>query len=45
MTPSAFFDMDTTDPVKLQLLMEDLKQLDDAQLDSIHTIVKGLLKK
>ena len=44
-TPGEFFDMDAKDPAKLQALMEDLKQLDDGQLDSIAVLVKGLKKK
>ncbi|MBP3700595.1 MAG: helix-turn-helix transcriptional regulator [Lachnospiraceae bacterium] len=44
-TPSEFFDMDAKDPAKLQGLMEDLRQLDEEQLDSIAVLVKGLKKK
>jgi len=44
-SPSAFFDKDSDDPVRLQALMQDLKPLDDVQLESIHTLVKGLRKK
>lgn len=44
-TPSEFFDMDSKNPVKLNNLIQDLKHLDDKQLDSISEIVKGLIKK
>lgn len=44
-TPSEFFDMDSKNPVKLNSLIQDLKHLDDKQLDSISEIVKGLIKK
>ncbi len=43
-TPAEFFDIDSRNPVKLQGLIEDLKKLDDKQLDSISEIVKGLIK-
>ena len=43
-TPAEFFDIDSKNPVKLQGLIEDLKKLDDKQLDSISEIVKGLIK-
>ena len=37
--------MDSKNPVKLNNLIQDLKHLDDKQLDSISEIVKGLIKK
>lgn len=43
-TPSAFFDMDATNPAKLSQLFEKLKKLDDIQLDSISTLVDGIVK-
>lgn len=43
-TPSAFFDMDATNPAKLSQLIEKLKKLDDIQLDSISTLVDGIVK-
>lgn len=43
--PGAFFDIDAKDPGKLQAVMEDLRKLDEEQLDSIHTLIKGLAKK
>lgn len=43
-TPAEFFDLDSKNPEKLQSLIEDLKKLDDKQLNSIAEIVKGLAK-
>lgn len=43
-TPAEFFDSDSKNPEKLRSLTEDLKKLDDKQLDSIAEIVKGLAK-
>lgn len=44
-TPKDFFDLDCADPVKLNELVQDLKHLDDKQLDLISGLVKGLLHK
>ena len=43
-TPKTFFDDGVQDPVRLQALVEDLKGLDSQQLESLHTIVRGLKK-
>lgn len=43
-TPSEFFDTDAKNPEKLNTLIEDLKHLDDKQLDTIAALVRGLLK-
>lgn len=43
-SPSDFFDEQNANPEKLQHLIADLKRLDDAQLDTISTLVKGLLR-
>lgn len=43
-TPADFFDLDSKNPEKLQSLIEDLKKLNDKQLESIAEIVKGLAK-
>lgn len=40
-----FFDIDAKNPEKLNELIKDLKKLDDKQLDSIASIVQGLVKK
>ena len=42
---SEFFDLDTKNPTKLDAIISDLKKLDDAQLENIATIVKGLTNK
>lgn len=42
--PADFFDLDSKNPEKLQSLIDDLKKLDDKQLESIAEIVKGLAK-
>ena len=44
LTPAEFFDMNSKNPMKLQGLIEDLKKLDDKQLDNIADIVKDLIK-
>lgn len=44
-TPSEFFETGSENPKKLNELNEDLKQLNEAQLDNIAAIVKGLIKK
>lgn len=43
-SPNEFFDTDSKNPEKLQFLINDLKHLNDAQLDSISSIVKELIK-
>ncbi len=43
--PKDFFDTGTKNPEKLNTLINDLKKLDDKQLDSIASIVQGLVKK
>ncbi len=42
--PVEFFDTDSNNPEKLQALINDLKLLDDTQLENISSIVKGLIK-
>lgn len=44
-TPSEFFDMESSDPGKLDAIMKDLKRLDDAQLDTIAALVRDLARK
>lgn len=43
-TPSEFFDTETENPAKLSSVIEDMKKLDDAQLDNIGAIIKGLIR-
>lgn len=45
LSPKDFFDIDAKNPEKLNELIKDLKQLDDKQLDSIASIVQGLVKR
>ena len=44
-TPSEFFDLESTNPSKIDAIVQDMKHLDDAQLDTIAALVKGLRKK
>ena len=44
-TPSELFDMDTENPEKLKGIIEDLKKLNDKQLDTIATLIKDLINK
>lgn len=43
-TPSEFFDTGNENPEKIQALVKDLKLLDEEQLDTISTLVRGLIK-
>ena len=45
MTPSEFFDLESKNPTKIDAIVEDLKRLDDKQLDTIANLVKGLRGK
>ena len=45
LSPKDFFDTDAKNPEKLNELIKHLKKLDDKQLDSIASIVHGLVKK
>ena len=44
-TPSELFDTDVDNPEKLKSIIEDLKRLNDKQLDTIATLVKDLINK
>ncbi len=44
LTPKDFFDTDAKDPEKLNEVIQNLKRLDDTQLESIASIVHGLVK-
>ena len=44
-TPSEFFDMDSSNPSKLDAIVKDMKKLTDKHLDTIATLVKVLIKK
>ncbi len=43
--PKDFFDFENPNPTKLDAIISDLKKLDDRQLETIATLVKGLAKK
>ena len=43
-SPSDFFDTDNENPEKIQILIKDLKQLDEEQLDTITALVRGLIR-
>ena len=45
LSPKDFFDIDAKNPEKLNELIKDLKKPDDKQLDSIASIVQGLVKR
>ena len=44
-TPSEFFDLESKNPTKLDSIIKDLKCLDDKQLETIASLVKGLAHK
>lgn len=44
-TPSELFDMDVDNPEKLKGIIEDMKRLNDKQLDTIASLVKDLINK
>ena len=43
-SPSEFFDTKSENPEKLKSLINDLKLLDNEQIENISAIVKGLIK-
>lgn len=43
-SPSDFFDVNTKNPTRLNELMEDLKRLNDKQLENIAALVKDIIK-
>jgi len=44
-TPAEFFDLESTNPSKLNGIIQDMKKLDDRQLDMIASLVRDLAKK
>ena len=44
-TPSEFFDMESSNPSKLDAIIADMKKLNDKQLDTIAALVKDLIRK
>lgn len=43
-TPSEFFDVDSQNPHKLKQIMDNLKRLDDRQLDAISALIHDIIK-
>ncbi len=43
-TPSQFFDMESSNPSKLDSLIKNMKKLNDQQLNAIEIIVKCFVK-
>ncbi len=44
-TPSEFFDTESSNPTRLDAIIKDMKKLNDAQLETIHTLVKELSRR
>ncbi len=44
-TPSEFFDTESTNPQKLNSIIKDMKKLNDQQLETINMLVKDLIKR
>lgn len=44
-TPSEFFDMESSNPSKLDAIIADMKKLNDRQLETIAALVKDLGRK
>ncbi len=44
-SPSEFFDMESSNPSKLDAIIADMKKLNDKQLDTIAALVKDLIRK
>ena len=44
-TPSEFFDLDSSNPEKIDSIVHDLKHLNNSQLDMISALIKDLIKK
>ena len=41
-TPSEFFDTESTNPEKINNIVKDLKKLNDKQLDTIANLIKEI---
>ena len=44
-TPAEFFDLDSTNPSKLDAIVKDMKKLNDQQLDILAALVRDLARK
>ncbi len=45
LTPAEFFDTSSGNPANVQAITQDLKHLDDRQLDTIAALVKEMFRK
>lgn len=45
MSPMEFFDVGSNNPAKVQAITNDLKRLNDWQLDTIAALIKEMLRK
>lgn len=43
-TPVEFFDVNSTDPVQLSSIINDIKKLDNNQLGALSVLIKGIIK-
>ncbi|MCM1387107.1 MAG: helix-turn-helix domain-containing protein [Bacillus sp. (in: Bacteria)] len=41
-SPKEFFDEDNPNPIKINEIVEELKKMDDFQLDTIQAVINGL---
>ena len=44
-TPSEFFDTESSNPSKLDAIIKDMKKLNDQQLETIASLVRDLIKR
>jgi len=44
-TPSEFFDTESANPSKLDAIVQDMKKLNDKQLEIIASLVKDMVKR
>ena len=44
-TPSEFFDMESSNPSRLDAIIKDMKKLNGQQLETIATLIKDLIKR
>lgn len=41
-SPKEFFDEDNSNPIKMNRIIEELRNLDDVQLDTVQAVINGL---
>ena len=44
-SPSEFFDMESSNPSRLNAIVKDMKKLNDQQLEIIATLIKDMIKR